>query len=235
LEDGQGPRSFDAELRLPPQLPGDALVFVEAYRSSPSARMRFDFGTVGRLNPPTLDERRLEDFGDDLSSVLFRVKVTDATRQRGKLLADAHRIRPIDPTQEPDRRRGILNTEWIDLDGPIWDVDTSSTIGPRLLIDKKADPDKSLPDDLRFQALVYPQVLRRVLESVVDDLDSADDPESWESRWFHFAKSLPGMAGDELPRDDDEEWKQEWVESAVRRFAQYHNFRDRFAPAGGDD
>lgn len=235
LQDGQGSRPFDAELRLPQQLPDDALVFVEAYRSSPSTRMRFDFGTVGRLSPPPLDDRRLEDFGEDLTSVLFRVKVTDVNSQRGKLLADAHRIKPIDPMQEPDRRQGILNTEWVDLEGLVWDVDVRCSSGPRLLIDKHADHEKTLPDDLRFQALVYPQVLRRVLETVVGDLDSVGDSESWEGRWFHFAKTLPGMAAEELRPDDDGERKMEWVESAVRRFAQYHHFRDRFAPTGGDE
>ena len=80
---------FKAELDLAGYgLPGDAKVYVEAYRQT--FWMRFDFGSVGRLAAPEHPE--LSDF-DSLEGILFRVRVTSSDGASGKLLAEADQIR----------------------------------------------------------------------------------------------------------------------------------------------
>jgi hypothetical protein len=230
------PRTFDVTFNLPEGLPGNARVFVEAYRSSPAARMRFDFGTVAVRTPPAMDARRLAEFGDDLPP-LFRVKVTDAQDQPGRLLADATGIKAADPDEKPDRRKGILHIHHRDLEGLVWELDFDNPgYEPTLWIDKAADPARELGHDAKFAALVYPEVLRATLVKIlVDDPDLAEDAAGWGRRWFEFARALPGMAGDEVRPDDDPEDKRAWIGRAVRQFARQRDFGLAFRPAPGDD
>jgi hypothetical protein len=222
-EEGQ-PRSFVAELDLPGDLPGSARVFVEAYRTSPAARMRFAFGTVDALRHPQPEELRLSEFPDDLPP-LFRVKVTDATDRRGTLLADAQRIRPQMPDEQPDHRRGILYTTWRNNDGLVWELEFDDARGPVLYIDERADPLRELPSRTDFKALVYPEIMRRALTAAFDDEHSFEDPESWQARWVSFPRLSFGFT-EPIPPDD----REAWIESAVRWCSRKARFIDAIAP-----
>lgn len=226
------PRTFHADLTLPPDLPGDARVFVEAYRSSPAARMRFDFGTVDAVRAPAPDEARLTDFNDDLPPPLFRVKVTDAREAPGKLLAEAHQIRPFDPDEKPDQRRGILFTAWRHLDGTVWELDLDGTVGPQLFIDLTADPNHELPGRTYFKALVYPEVIRRVLTFVLIENDGAyvDDTTSWHGRWLRFPREMYGFTEETPPADASEEDKRAWIDDAVKFCARKAGLAQAMAP-----
>lgn len=224
------PRSFTADLTLPPSLPGNARVFVEAYRSSPAARMRFDFGTVADLRIPASESRLLSEFNDDLPPPLFRVKITDNSEQPGRLVADAQRIRPLDPDIKPDKQRGILYTEWRDNDGPVWELDILDEVtGPILYIDRTADPHKELPSRIEFKALVYPEILRRMLTRALSD--DRDDPECWQHTWLHFPRQMSGFRDPPPADDDDPEAKKDWVDAAVRACSRNAAFCQKMAPA----
>lgn len=230
-------RTFEADLQLPAGLPADAQVVVEAYRSSPAARMRFDFGTVGAVRPPPTEERRLEDFDDVLPPPLFRVKVTDTAGEPGKLLADAHQIRPIDPDEEPNRTRGILYISWKDNEGPVWELELDDPRGPQLFIDKTADPHHELPGRIEFKALVYPEVIRRVLTWILFDGqgNSVDDPESWHGFWLLFPQRAFGFSEQPPKTDSDDDTKFAWIDAVVRHCSREAQFCQALSPKEGDD
>lgn len=223
------PRTFTAGLTLPSGLPGDARVFVEAYRSSPAARMRFDFGTVSALTPPTAEQRRLTEFNDELPTPLFRIKITDNNEQMGRLVADAQRIRPLNPDEKPDKQRGILYTQWRDNDGTVWELDILDDVqGPVLYIDQTADPHKELPNTIEFKALVYPEVMRRMLMMALED-DSRDDPSGWQHTWLQFPRQTFGFT-DPPPNVDDKDENKDWVDRAVRACSRNAGFCQAMAP-----
>lgn len=232
---GQGrPRSFTADLKLPAGLPGDARVFVEAYRSSPASRMRFDFGTVAALQPPDAEQCCLTEFDDDLPPPLFRIKITDTNDQPGRLVADAQRIRPLDPDKQPGRQRGILPIAWGNNDGPVWELDLDGASGPVLIIDNTADPDRVLPSTLQFKALVYPEIIRRVLTEVLDDQDSSEDPEGWQRAWLNFPRQRFGFMVP-APTDKNDSSKKDWVDDAVRWCSRTAGFCQALAPKETDE
>lgn len=233
FRDGQNRRFFDAALNLPADLPPTARVFVEAYRSSPSLRVRFDFGTVGAMAPPSLGDRSLDEFDDQLPAPRFRVKVTDVDSSPGRLLALADGIKPTDQSDEPERRKGLLFVGWERLDGHIWTLDIQEDQGPVLIIDDGiADPLRRLANDPWFVALVYPEVLRRTLEYVLSDKLALleDETYPWALQWMRFAAALPGMEAKTLPQSGmDKEEKRDWIDAATAAFARHHSLQKAVA------
>lgn len=226
-------RIFNAELSLPSDLPGNARVFVEAYCSSPATRMRFDFGTVDAVTPPPEEQRCLKDFSSD-ASPLFRVKVTDVCQNPGKILAEAHQIRPVDPNRN---KRGILFTKWDELNGPVWELDLYNDDGPVLLIEKTIDPHCELPRQPIFQALVFPEIIRRVLTWVLsdDEIDNLDDPTKWHSKWLDFPRVTFDFTEPVPKQDDDAYTRMQWVNEAVKWCSRRRGFCKAFDPKDGDE
>ena len=231
---GDGVRTFDAQLDLPDKLPGDALVFVEAYRGSPPARMRFKWGTVADPQPQA--DRRLKDFANDARPPLFRVKVTDVSDRPGRLLANGSQIRPTDPDESPDTKRGILYTLWADNEGLVWKVNFEYHEGPQLIIDESADPDKQLPYQKAFRALVYPEIIRQVLTRLLFGEDDGgageldDDTLDWPKRWLYFPRDSFGYAEAPPPTSAEPQDKRDWIEEAVCHCARKAGFCSMMAP-----
>ncbi len=214
-----GAPSFEIELNLPKTLPDDARIALEAYRGSPPARMRFELGTVANPAILTPEDRQLTEFHDDLPPPLFRLKIVGVGEQQGRLLADARQIRLIN---EEAKKQGILHIHHKDLEGPVWMLDFENTgYQPTLWIDDQADPDRALPHDRRFIALVFPEVLRSVLTHLLltGEEESVEDEDDWGHAWVQLATSLPQMVGDECPPKEDQQERQEWIARAVKDFA----------------
>ena len=108
--------TFTAEIQLPAELKlsPSAKIYVEPYVKSSS--MRFDFGTVGQMSPPT--NCVLSDI-DAGATILFRVKVVDETEEVGRILASANGIRP-EQDADGDDRRPLLPVRSVDLGEEIW-------------------------------------------------------------------------------------------------------------------
>lgn len=216
--------AFDAELRLSEYgLPGDAHVFVEAYRQT--QYMRFDFGLIQDLRAP--DDRHLSDFGSP-DGVLFRVKVVTATDPHGLLLAEADQIRPRQSTDEEDTRTSLLPVVADDaLGDEVWrlEFDDQQTL---LKINAALGNVKALARDPAFYSLVYPAVLRTVLSHVLlrERHHDTEDTGDWRSCWLRFAASLPGVG--KPPAEDDESAIDEWIYDAVSRFCTVHRIRPTF-------
>lgn len=223
----EGFLSFDADLRLHGyELPAEALVFVEAYRQT--TWMRFPFGTVANLLPPSPDQRRLVEF-DSAEGIRFRVKVTQAHDEH-ILLAAADRIPLATPDEDSDRE-SLLPVVPYELGDEIWRVDMSDE--PRLLVSKAACSDwRQLAQSPVFVALVYPAVLRQVLVDILaGGHRNTDDEADWRSKWLRFAALLPGMNPYPPEKDEGDEAALRWADDAVIAFSRKLALKSKFTAA----
>ena len=222
-ENDAGVRTFSVSLDLPDALPASAMLALEAYNSSPPVRMRFDLGTVGSPRVLTPEEAVLTDFPREVETPLFRLKAIDPDTNRGRLIADARQIRPINAADKTETRQGLLYIGHRKLDGLVWDLEVDRPgEEPTLWIDTDADPARELARDQKFVALVYPEVFRSVLAHLIidEDMNGIGDEGEWGHAWFTFARGLPGMAGEHAPTsDDDDDARREWIGRAIRAFA----------------
>src|SRR5689334_21822001 len=102
---------FDAVIRLDGlELPAEAPVIVEVCYGS--SYMRFPFGTVAHCLPPA--DRRLMPI-ENGHAAFFRVKVIDPTDEQGRILAEADKIAPRDPSILDANRRSLLFVDYKDL------------------------------------------------------------------------------------------------------------------------
>jgi len=221
-----GQLSLEANLSLTDyELPAEALVFVEAYRQT--TWMRFPFGTVAALQPPS--DRGLHEF-DSPEGILFRVKVTQA-RDEHILLAAADRIPLALPEDGDADRESLLEFVPADLGDEIWQVELDGE--PRLLVNKKAVSDcRQLALSPTFVALVYPAVLRQILTTVLIEHEhrDTDDDTDWRSKWLRFATLLPGVDA-EIPAKEDDDAVRRWVDDVVVAFAKKLALREKFGAA----
>ena len=217
---------FDVSLNLKKyKLPGDALVFVEAYQQT--TLMRFDFGTVGRVKPTS--DCRLNQF-DSIEGILFRVKVTSPALPQGRLLAEGDQIRFRRPEERPDNRLPLLPVKPQDLGNEIAKLDFSEE-QPLLLVNSSAGDWQDIARSHAFAAFVYPQALREILCRIliIEGHDDTEDPDDWKSKWLHFASSLPGVSSPpDADTETDNNSKWDWIDDAVTAFASRLCLLNRF-------
>lgn len=210
-----GIETFQVDLNLEKYLfPSDARVVVEAWRQL--ELIRFEFGTVGNLTPPS--NCRLSEFGT-AAGVRFRVKVISSTPPRGRLLGVADRILPKDEHRASLMRVPLLAVRTQDLGREIWRVDFSEE--PILLINSRCTRGHSLVQSPEFQALVLPEILRSILTRIlrIENIRSVEENDDWTGRWLQFAISLPGT---EPPsQSDDSEADDHWIETVVGSFCRW--------------
>ena len=222
-----GALSFEANLCLTDyELPAEALVFVEAYRQT--TWMRFPFGTVAAMRPPT--DCSLYEF-DSPEGILFRVKVTQA-RDEHVLLAVADRIPLAEPDQDADQE-SLLEAVPVELGDELWRIDWS--IEPRLLVNISAAAAdwRQLAKSPVFLGLVYPQVLREILGGVLNEHGhrDIDDDSDWRSKWLRFATLLPGVDPQLPAKDAEPDETRRWTDDAVAAFAKKLSLKDKFRTA----
>lgn len=211
------PATFEAVLNLSHlcESAGAARVFIEAYHRT--TRMRFPFGTVAHLTPPSQLELRLTEF-PDWKDVSFRVKVTDVSESPGRIIAWANNIRP--KGAEDDKQSDLVRWKDADLNGRLWDMEFDEQ-GPVVLVEKTIGY-ASVGQDARFIAVAHPEILRRSLtEALMVQEASGDDPEHWFTAWTKGY--LTGKLGlPPVPEDANNiEPRREWIEQAVVAFGRH--------------
>ena len=206
-----GDWSFNATLDFDGKsLPPNAPVAIEAYRGR--SAMRFPWGTVGALSPPT--NRRLANMPENL---LFRVKVLAADGS-GTLLAMANRIRPH---REEHHGALIWLSKSNNLGKEVWRLDFGSG-NPTLLINGDiAGIGAAVREDRAFRGLVMPEVMRAVLVRalIVEDADPEDD--DTEKDWgelMGFVRTFYDEPLPSAPDDNDRRERMEWIDEAVKAF-----------------
>jgi hypothetical protein len=225
--DSDGALMFDATLELTDyELPIDARVFVEAYRS-PSF-MRFPYGTVAQVQPPPELARRLTEFASR-EGLRFRVKVTSTGDRAGLLLAECDGVPVSDDVEQPDNRIALLPPAPADLGQETWRVDLTGANGPLLLVNRRLGNWRAVAISPLFRSLVYPAAMRQVLWHIykVEGTRTTDDAGDWRCRWLMFATALPGVGGPPLTSNDDDIWGY-WITDAVESFARSHQMLDHY-------
>ncbi len=218
-----GIETFSAEMQLGSYgFPETAAVIVEAYRQL--ELVRFEFGTVGNLAPPS--SCRLSEFGT-LAGLRFRVKVVSTEEPRGRLLAVADKITPRNQHQQSLARVPLLAVRSQDLGREVWRLDFNDE--PLLLVNPRVIPKKQLVESVEFQTLVLPEILRSILNRIllVEKIRAADDSDDWTSRWLRFAGSMPGVGI--LPETNDPEADLDWINAAISSFCRWRNVDKQFA------
>lgn len=217
------PTTFDADLAKLAEykLPADATVSVEARLQT--RWMRFGYGSVSAITPAA--DRGLTEF-DSTDGIRFSVKVTAATGNPGKLLAEADGIPLLFSGETEERRDPLLPVKSDDIGHEVYRLDFSND-PPLLLVNRAAGDKDAIVRSPLFMSIVYPAALREILNRVilVDDLDDSDDDgESWQARWLKFAAALPSVGP--VPKEDDE--REQWIDDAVAAFAKEQTMLERF-------
>lgn len=186
-----GPSRFTADLSglMEMGLDSSAKVIVEPYVRMSS--MRFDFGTVGKLNAP--GDTLLTDI-DRGAAVQFRVKVIDTVEKPGRLLALADQVRPKDENDDGELK-SILPVKKTDLGEAVWRIEVSVDESPVLLLNNRV-PDllQRLSEDPVLQGAIFPVAVREVLRVLLFDGPASDL--EWVEDWRGFVEAL---RGEELP------------------------------------
>ncbi|OGA43853.1 MAG: hypothetical protein A3G26_05425 [Betaproteobacteria bacterium RIFCSPLOWO2_12_FULL_65_110] len=206
--------------------PDDATVFVEVYNSA--SYMRFAFGTVAERRDPG-DVRLLDITSRPLPK--FRLKVVDQSERHGLLLGVADKLIPLRPKEDIANKQSLLPVDFCDLGEVIWRLDLSDW--PVLELNNNID---AIGEVARsgdsFLALVYPEVVRRILHEILIEQDLGDpefDDSEWTSLWLRYVCSLPGVS--EPPSGASEEARArsvDWIDGAVQAFCRSKMARRRF-------
>ncbi len=212
------PFSFNAEFRLTEKkLPGDAEIYVEAYRGNTS--QRYHFGTVAAPVPPGSTDI---DQIDLTGPVLFRVKVVDKSESTHKLLALADRIKP-DNGDEDDQKASLMTFRSRPLGQLTWKTIFVDVDKPELCINSNIPQGKDqLLHNPYFQSLILPAAFREILMFIAWDTTEAEpDETSWQKRWLDFAATI---AKSEKPSESEAIFN--WIDEVAANFSENHMFCD---------
>lgn len=135
-------------------------------------------------------------------------------------------------TQTATGRRGILPIERVELGQQLWRLEYREH--DVFLLVNKAVPglgERAHSDPL-FYAVVYPQVVRDVLQVAIFDeaADIDENSERWPNLWLRFGQSLHPLRS-RPPAYTEEEDAREWIDTVVESFSASHSLKDRFAAA----
>jgi hypothetical protein len=232
------PRTFNATVDLEGfDAPPDAEIVLEATCAGSNTILRFPWGTVA--SPLPADDRTLRDLNG--RNVFFALKVVDRTQKFGRILGLAENVRPIKGGNRTETgRRGILPVESADLGQELWRLDFR-TEDVFLLVNASVPglADRVRSDPLVF-GLVYPAVIREVLDRALEEQvdDDEDNSDSWASLWRAFGKTLHPERVAAPDRDDEDECR-EWIDDVVAAFTEQHQlaakFRDASPGSGGGE
>lgn len=219
-----GVSQFDAELKLGELgLPDSAEVYVEAYYKS--SYMRFHYGSVGNIFPPT--DRRLTEIDSETAS--FRVKVVDQSGLGKMLLALADNLAPEQTEPGTGGRRSLLPVKFAeDLGDEIWQLLLEPE--PTLLVNRNVEGIREVVKTSKeFLGLVFPEVIRQILRHIAAEYDMTEASRDWWGLWMMFmTRYVP------LPENfdsDDDGMLNDWIDRAVAMFCTRHNIKNEFRKA----
>lgn len=234
----EGIQSFDAVIDLSgqKQIPRGAEIYLEAYYRT--SLKRFIVGTFEPSNPHyVLRAERLDDLQDPI--VNFRVKIVDTSHHIGRILAVIERVQTYNEQSRRIERLGLLKVNFgADLGHKVWDVEISNDgDDPMLCINRSLNVDdialrEFVARNPAFVSLVFPEVLRRILNRLIDDDVDFEDEDSWSTKWVRFANSL-GVKS--LPTSSDKDEAEWWVEEVVDAFCKQTSIKQRFEDLLGND
>ena len=208
------PPTFKAQLEFENlRLPRESRIFIEPYYKS--SFMRFDFGTIGVITEP--EDTCLKDL--DQGGILFRVLITETSDDVGRLLASAEGIQPK-TSEEKEGQEPLIHLRGKDLGSLSWRLDLSTALDkPQLIVNNRIPGFlSSIKHDPVYQGLIFPGIIREILNYILEDHDSDEDEggeDRWQSKWLTFAKIF---ADGEILEDNDMDDRRDWVDGVVSEF-----------------
>jgi len=155
--------------------------------------------------------------------VRFRVLVI-AADGTGRILAAADGLRPSTPGDDADRQ-ALLPMRERDIGNELWKIEVDYRTGPVLVVSNRVS---GLAAQIRtvplLQGLVFPHAFRAILRDLNPPGES-DDDDLWGDNWRLFLIDLGVPAEPEDPNDADA--VDEWIETAVKAFADLKEFTKR--------
>ena len=150
----------------------------------------------------------------------------------GKILGSADRIRPTGNENE-EGKRSIFPIRETDLGPEVWRV-TIDDSGPWLLLNYRIPSFKHrILENPMLRGVMLPAAMRIVLEHLVKDHVFEDgDEEDWRALWLRYLREAFGI-DDDLDEMHTEADRQEWVDTAVRKFCEAHDFVEIIRSAEG--
>jgi hypothetical protein len=210
-----------SEQALPPQ----AAVIVEAYTGGSPQILRFPWGTVSAPLPPM--KRTLAELDADRFLFDFKVLSPDQT---GRIIALASGLRPVSAAAGRGRREELLHVNpRHDMGTEIWNLDFSHDHVWLNVNAKIASFEVTVRDDPRFFALVYPQVVRQVLQRALSE-SAEEDSAGWQPRWLRWAHKLTGEAPPVSDPCDTELTEEQcgWIDAVVGAFCEQQGVLDKW-------
>jgi hypothetical protein len=217
-------KRFSAKLNLAEyKFPAEAKVYVDAKQLL--ERIRFDYGTIGRLNSTaSFDISRLKG-----ERVTFDVLVVDLSNSRK--IGAAETVRPIKTGDAPNGPKELLPIDASrPLGGVLWKVEYTenwdgASDAPVLLLDRTATRGSAanFVSNHWVRSLVFPAVMREILTKILllDGHSYDKDSTTWRDAWLRFASKIDGQEPpiyeeeQELPSEEITNW----IDLAVDKMA----------------
>ena len=189
-------------------------MFGEAY-----TRTEYERFPLGTVENPIAEPVVLSAISTPTAAA-FRLKVVDRRTVHGTILAEADKLTPRLPEEDPGQRQSLLHVRPEDLGEQVWQLVVDGET-PGIQVNKNLPDWRSEARSTRFVALVYPAVMRQLLtDALVEPGVDLEDGDDWRARWLQFAREQLGA--EEAPSEESPwEDKRVWIEQAVQRFCSH--------------
>ena len=197
--------------------PPDARVVVNLTRRTTVERV--DFGSIAHLRSP---DQRTSTLFTDPTGVRATIKVVSIEpNSRGLLLGASTAMSATHAESDDDTP--LLLFQRSDLGGRLWCMDFDDPT-PTVLINSKIDDWEGEVHDLRFQALVFPEIARQIAVWSAGEDDDDENPVAKNWRKFFARQGAPTSP----PGSSDSEEIAEWAERCADALATRQNFAIRY-------
>lgn len=155
---------------------------------------------------------------DPSESLRFRILVHPDDNP--KLVASAENLRPLDESLS----ESLLPMEPAELDQLLWRLDINDD-GPVLKFNVSVFPSAlGIENYTAFGALVLPEALRRVMETIAEEPAKLSDENDPFSGWLPW---LEGLGVGRPPADAEPDEKRDWCNEVIDVFCKRHLFATR--------
>lgn len=216
-------------------LPGDAVVFIEAYTRTKVER--FKVANLNECGEILSQSYMLSEFSDiEVENLHFRVKIVDESDNVGRILAIADRLPRTSSLEQNENTKSILGVDYQDMGDRLWKLDLERNIPYLVINNQLVNPKDLVKNNDLFFATVYPEVIRQILADIFlaedsdEDYSDCDDPDDWRYLWSCFARNITGII--KVPKDIQE--RKEWIDDCIRAFCSKHRLLKRAEQALGN-
>lgn len=161
---------------------------------------------------------------EDLDGIRGYLRVVEAGS--GRILGEAKNLRPVGRDEAESERESLLQVRKAKLDGLVWKLQLEGEEQPVLLIEESLGSLSSVVGNPVFQALVLPEVLRKILEEVNSEAweTDTDDPDDWRMQWRKLGMEYGSRPG-AVTREGLEDWKEVVASKFALRFGVIKKFQ----------